>query len=239
MSGPSRRLARWRLRLSEFDLAIQYRKGIKNCQSGALARLRMSAEARNSTVNFGVFWFDELDDCAFTDFKIDAYNILLVTQAITAGEATYASIDMATLEQEQIHVPLCRKSWKRINEGLHISFKLSGNRLLQYVVRLSPNVVIPKSLHQLIVHKAHHTQSAGLPGARKTCYCVCRPFCLSSVSVDEYNVVKNCAPCARERIKFYKHATELRLFLATDPLAYVSTDIPGRRIESNKDKRFY
>lgn len=64
-------------------------------------------------------------------------------------------------------------------------------------------------------------------------YCLRQHFYRPSMSVDAYNVVKNCTFCARERINIRQHATELSLFPAIEPLAYISIDILGTPGESN------
>ena len=44
ISDPSGRLIRWRLRLSEFDFEIKYKKGKANSQADALSRLLTEGE---------------------------------------------------------------------------------------------------------------------------------------------------------------------------------------------------
>ena len=44
VTDPSGRLMRWRLRLSEFDFQVEYKKGKANTQADALSRLRTNGE---------------------------------------------------------------------------------------------------------------------------------------------------------------------------------------------------
>ena len=44
IAEPSGRLMRWRLRLSEFDFTIQYKRGVQNTQADALSRLATLGE---------------------------------------------------------------------------------------------------------------------------------------------------------------------------------------------------
>lgn len=80
---------------------------------------------------------------------------------------------------------------------------------------------------------AHHIQVAGQAKGQEMFYYLRQNFCRPSMSVDTYNVVENCASCACERIKTRKHATELKLLPATEPLMYVSINILGPLMESN------
>lgn len=84
---------------------------------------------------------DVLNSCNSIHSKFNANKTLLVTQAITDGEATFAPIDMAALVQEQRQNPFCKQTRKRIYEGRTIPFKISENVLLQCFVQSNPAVV--------------------------------------------------------------------------------------------------
>lgn len=60
-------------------------------------------------------------------------------------------------------------------------------------------------------------------------------FYWPSIRADADNVAEKCTLCAWKRLKLRTHATDLRLFPATKPLAYVSINILGPLLESCKD----
>ena len=65
ISEPSGRLMRWRLRLSEFDFDVRYKKGTLNTQADALSRLGTSGEAEPAdTLDIPCFLVEDLPDAA-------------------------------------------------------------------------------------------------------------------------------------------------------------------------------
>lgn len=66
-------------------------------------------------------------------------------------------------------------------------------------------------------------------------YYLCQQFYGPFVSVEAYTEAKDYTSCARKCIKLQKHATDHRLFSATEPLAYVSRDILGPLLKSSWD----
>ena len=59
-----------------------------------------------------------------------------------------------------------------------------------------------------------------------------------ALAVDCYATVRNCAQCAKNRIKLRKNVEPLQLFPATEPLASVSIDILGEFITTPRRNKY-
>ena len=58
------------------------------------------------------------------------------------------------------------------------------------------------------------------------------------MAADTAATVRNCAPCARNRVKLRKHTNHLKLFPAEEPLQAISMDIIGPLPRTERGKRF-
>ena len=54
------------------------------------------------------------------------------------------------------------------------------------------------------------------------------------MALDFYAVARNCANCARERVKLRKNAKEMKLFTPNAPLEFVAIDILGELITTSR-----
>ena len=66
-------------------------------------------------------------------------------------------------------------------------------------------VVIPQSLRDRVLGLSHYAKLAGHPGGRKLYRTLRRHFYWPKTALDCYAVAKNCAACARERVKLRKN----------------------------------
>lgn len=155
----------------------------------------------------------------------------LVSQVDGSGGVSHSPILLTALVREKLHDPSCRQIPKRLNTGYVMPFQLKEDGILQRTVHSNPVIFIPKSLQQRVIYIAHSTQIAGHPGEEKRFYYLRQHFYWPSMCFDTYSVAKNCPSCARESIKLRKYAPGLRLFPATDPLAYVRINILGPLLE--------
>ena len=58
------------------------------------------------------------------------------------------------------------------------------------------------------------------------------------MALDCYAVAKNCAACARERVKLRKNTKEMKLFTPKAPLEFVAIDILGELITTKRGHRY-
>ncbi|CDF40830.1 unnamed protein product [Chondrus crispus] len=178
VTDPSGRLIRWRLRLSEFDFEIKYKKGKANSQADALSRLR------------------------------------------TAGETE--------LICEQAVDPFCNRIKEEMDTGKVRKFSMETEELEGTLCRTAADfvqVVIPQSLRDRVLGLRHYAKLAGHPGGRKLYKTLRRYFYWPAMALDCYAVAKNCAACARERVKLRRNTKEMKLFTPKAPLEFVAIDI--------------
>lgn len=71
VSEPSELLIRCRLRLSEIDIDILYKTGIKNCQAEALSRLRANAEEKALTAKLNILTFEPPNVVSWMSFIVN------------------------------------------------------------------------------------------------------------------------------------------------------------------------
>ncbi|CDF36419.1 unnamed protein product [Chondrus crispus] len=196
VTDPSGRLIRWRLRLSEFDFEIKYKKGKANNQADALSRLRTAGET-----------VDEIDD------EIPCFMAEPAEDTVEDEESFDAIDDILALEE-----------WT------------APDRLDQFQAFVQ--VVIPQSLTDRVLGVSHYAKLAGHSGGRKLYKTLRRYFYWPTLALDCYAVAKNCAACARERVKLRKNTKELKLFTPKAPLEFVAIDILGELITTKRGNRY-
>jgi transposase InsO family protein len=256
IAEPSGRLARWRLRLSEFDFDIQYKKGRVNTQADALSRLRTDAETAFDPEADAVPVYlaeairaVEEDETTGNDTRPSAeveflseewaeHDAMLVNENASAKPVQVTPITWHELLTEQLSDDFCSRIRSRVNAGERIPFNEDGRGYLVRTVCNPPQLVLPQSLRARLLHAAHHGRLAGHPGGRKLYYVLRRHFYWPSMALDAYNVVKNCVTCARNRIKLRRHASPLKLFPARAPLEYVAIDILGELVKTPRGNRY-
>ncbi|CDF38384.1 unnamed protein product [Chondrus crispus] len=183
VKDPSGRLIPWRLRLSEFDFEIKYKRGKANSQADALSRLRTAGE----TVH-------EIDD-EIPCFMSERPTVQWRTRKILTRT-------------------LCRTAAEFVQ------------------------VVIPQSLRDGVLGLSHYAKLAGHPGGRELYKTLRRYFYWPTMALDCYAVAKNCAACARERVKLRRNTKEMKLFTPKAPLEFVAIDILGELITTKRGNRY-
>ena len=232
----SGRLARWRLRLSEFDFSVEYKTGKKNTLADALSRLPTAGETNVAPdldvpvctlcVNHCTHEPGDGDDLLDDEHDLDHYAASHVS---TVEPAALSAITHDELVAEQATDAYCRFLRRKIHNGVKIPFEIGDNCLL---VRISHRdharqTVIPIPLRERILH-IHHYSKPGAHAGGIRMYNTLRQYAYwPSMAVDVYNVVRNCVQCAQQRIKLRKHSGFMKLFPAKRPGEHVAIDILG------------
>ena len=99
-------------------------------------------------------------------------------------------------------------------------------------------VVLPESLRPRLLQLAHYAIVAGNPGLNGMYYHIRRHYYWPHLAADVAATVRNCASCAKNRVKLRRRTTLLKLFPATRPLESVSIDILGPLPKSKRGKLF-
>ena len=98
-------------------------------------------------------------------------------------------------------------------------------------------IVLPKVLRPRVLRLCHYSLLAGHPGLNRMYYHIRRIYYWPNMAADIAATVRNCAPCARNRVKFRKHTNHLKLFPAEEPLHAISMDILGPLPRTERGKR--
>ena len=242
---------RWRLRLSEFDFEIQYKKGLKNTQADALSRLKTFSETISPiddeipcfTTDPCVSLAEPADDEEpSTSDILDEYEfsdkLLLASEGIAEPALTPITHSEILLEQQRD--ALCTEIRSKMEQGdvNQRSFMVDDEGILLRTASGGHQIVVPTSLQPRVLRIAHYSKISGHPGGRRLYQYLRRNFYWPSMAVDCYAVSKNCVQCARNRVRLRQHQKELRLFPASSPLEFVAIDLLGELIKTPRGNRF-
>ena len=87
--------------------------------------------------------------------------------------------------------------------------------------------VLPSSLRHRLLRLAHHTPIAGHPGQTRLHRRLRRSYYWPHMAADISATVRKCTPCAKNRLRRLRKASEMKLFPATAPLDLVAIDFLG------------
>ena len=250
ITEPSGRLMRWRLRLSEFDFLVKYKKGLLNTQADALSRMpttggttvEIDDDIPCYTVEQGgtspVPTDDSVDEQEFLETEYAEGDAILVLHGPNPDDELLNPVTREEIVREQAEDPYCKDIRSTINQGHILPFEDDDTGVLIRTVTRNPQVVIPQKLKARLLHFTHHALLSGAPGGRKLYYTLRRDYYWPSMAVDAYDTVRNCTDCARNRIKLRRNSSKLKLFPAKAPLESVAMDILGQLIRTARGNRF-
>ena len=174
------RLARWRLRLSEFDFDIQYRPGIKNVVPGALSRIETTGEDRTSLEeDIPTFLLQEGERQNTLATEEEGWHSLMDMYPEPLDHAVPCLIAVQDIVPENIsenewimaqsHDFLWQTLLHKSGSDADSPYSLTEQGIL---VRQSPStgerqVVVPESLRPRLLHSYHYSAVAGHPGIRR------------------------------------------------------------------------
>ena len=94
--------------------------------------------------------------------------------------------------------------------------------------------VLPSSLRRQLLRLAHHTPIAGHPGQTRLHRRLQRSYYWPHMAADVSATVREWTPCAENRLRLLRNASEMKLFPATTPLDSVAIDILGPLPKSSR-----
>ena len=234
LADSSGRLARWRLRLAEYDYEVQYRPGVKHQLADGVSRLRTdggdTAPVDDEVPCFAV-QYDEgseaLLDKVHWDLPQDRPDGCHAL-AITPEERDAASISVEEFLRAQAEDAFCRFAAETVGTP---NSKFDIDRY-GFLVRKSPldgtlQRVVPTRLRPRVLYLAHHPRLAGHPGATRMYYTLRREYYWPHMASDAFSTVRNCTSCAATRGTLVKNQKDLKLFPAAGPLEFVAMDLLG------------
>ena len=153
----------------------------------------------------------------------------------------FQAVAREELIREKAVDPFCSRIKEEMDAGKARTFTTEAEELEGTLCRTAAEfvqVVIPQSLRDRILGLSHYPKLAGHPGGRKLYKTLRRYFYWPTMALDCYAVAKNCAACARERVKLRKNTKEMKLFTPKAPLEFVAIDILGELITTKRGNRY-
>ena len=98
--------------------------------------------------------------------------------------------------------------------------------------------VLPSSLRHRLLRLAHHSPLAGHPGQTRLHRRLRRSYYWPHMAAHVGAAVRECAPCAKNRLRLLRKASQMKLFPATAPLESVAIDILGSLPKSSRGYLF-
>jgi len=225
LKDPSGRLARWRLRLAEFDFTIQYRPGVKNSIADGCSRVRSSGS--------DTLPCDDSIPCYIADESDDEYDgtppeldCLPPAQPQASSPVTLEELHKAQQEDAD-----CRE-WLEFSKQKDSPFFTVMHNRLQILYRRAAldgqrQICVPTSLRPRVLYLTHYPPTAGHPGGRKMYQTLRRTYYWPSMALESYSYLRSCYKCTQEQLASKHARSPMKLFPASGPLEYVAIDILG------------
>jgi len=207
MDGAHGRLARWGLRLTEFDYVVQTLPGAAHHAADTISRIATPA----------------VDDAAIPDAVpcLSLPNSSAAWQLLpqTTG-GLLSPLTLAELLESQAEDGRCKAVPPAMDISDKSRFRADPNGLS---VRMAPldgatKVYLPTHMRYGVMMREHYPPQAGHSGANKMYTSMRRWFYYESIVVDVYAFVANCTQCERNRVGKQRKTNFLKTFPPTEPL---------------------
>jgi len=210
------RLARWLLRLSEFDYLVETRAGAAHLAADTMSRLATPAVDTRP--------FPEEIPCPTL-----ANSFRVWTMPSNNDRPDYPPVTADRLVKAQAQEDRCHELRQEMDRNAHSRYSENAQGLLVRRASLdrATQVYVPKSLRMKLLTLEHAPAHAGHPGANKMYVSMRRFFYWKSMVADVYDYVANCGSCAKGRVGGRRRTNPLRLFPPTELLSAVCLDLLG------------
>lgn len=219
---------RWRIRLSEFDFEVQYKKGLLNTHTDSFYRFPTSLEAEPvHGMDITYFVLEKEKDNTNLDPEDDIFDAILVASSAKATPGTFVPVTAEDILREQKSDPLCTRLFARLNGGAQLPFATNDQGYLFRTVKERPQIVVAHFLQSRVLNLSRHAKLSAHLGARRLYYTLRKHLYWPAMTVNAYATVSGCSDCARNIVKLRKYSKNLVLFPAQGPLEFVTIDILG------------
>ena len=215
---PPATLARWILRLSEFDFAIKHRAGTKHTNADALSRPPFATHAAKSYVNF----LEHVELEGFTNQQL---------RKLQRDDSALRPF-FAYLENKELPSELPKRSYVLLlKELLFIDNGLLWHRYPGPITPVPTDVihqiVIPRSLRTSILKACHDENFSGHLGFNKTYDKIKRRFWWPNLYTEVRQYVLGCVPCQKRKHLRINMDGPLQPQLISRPWERMSMDLLG------------
>ena len=225
------RLARWRLRLSEFDFDVEHRAGIKHQAADALSRMTTTG-LDTTPLGDDIPCFTADTDfqnptppCRGTTFRLPGIPEVL---AVPEEGSALIPVTVSEILTGQAQDPYCRAMTSEVGKvGSHFEVNRVGLLCRKAPVDGSLQVVIPQSLRARVLYLSHYPRLQGHPGSTRMYETMRRDYYWPHMASDIHQTVTDCRSCAQVRGTVRRHQKKLTLFPAAGPLEFVAMDLFG------------
>lgn len=217
MDGAHGRLARWRLRLAEFQYTVESRPGQHHHAADFMSRLDTTGYDRGPIP-------DEIPSLLTLANFVTGW-----TRPNFKTGTRYPPLTVDRILKAQGQDQRCQELRKEMDQNVNSRYGETPEGLL---VRLAPldravQIVVPKALQQEVLSLEHEPGHAGHPGMNKMYTSMRRVFYWESMVADVHAFVSNCSSCSKSRVQGRRRTNPLKLFPATEPFKDVCLDLLG------------
>lgn len=223
---------RWRVRLSEFDFDVLYKKGALNTQADGLLCLGMTTEAvYTAELHITCFMVAVLDDGAeiLTD---DLCDDIFVAKPSEPPAGSFVPITHEDMIREQQSGSFCTQIRSQLKGGHQTPFLVYDQEYLVRLIECQTQIVVPHALQQRILHLSHFSEVGAHPGERKLYLTLRRDFYWPTTAFDCYAVRCSCMDSIKNDVKLRKHSKKVPLILTWARLEFIAVDILKERIRT-------
>ncbi|CAN8067637.1 unnamed protein product [Agarophyton chilense] len=229
LADASGRLARWRLRLMEYDFDMTDGEDTTPLDEEVPCLLLADRAEENDDLVADITVDGEVKTDAVLDWH-DGQNPIGCPEvmAIVEEETNVRPVTLEELIQEQAEDEYCKSVRKDVGNGITL-FDINRYGVL---IRHSPldgalQKVVPRSLVPCVLYLSHYPRLEGHPGGTRMYNTLRRDFYWPQMANDVYQTARDCRSCAAMRRTQNRSQKRLKLFPAAKPLEFVAMDIVG------------
>lgn len=239
MADATGKLARWRLRLLEYDYEIQHRPGVKHQAADALSRVRTDGgDETELDDEVPTFECKEDEDTDGTICEIGRTNDSTSTTQDEVEELTRPISDEEFIRGQSTD-DFCQEVARTVGlPGSKFDVDNAGCLIRRSDLDGSLQKVVPKKIQSRILYQMHYPTSAGHPGSTRTYNTMRREYYWRNMMADIQETVRRCVSCAKTRGTTRHHQKKMKLFPSAGPLEFVAIDILGPLPVSTSGNRF-
>lgn len=240
--NPEGQIARWIERLQNYDLEIEYRKGVQHGNADALSRRPCALECRHCSKverNEGVFDIrlvslqpdDGWEPSAIRKSQLDDVDLVKLVKAKEKEE-------MPTKEEMSMESPMAKAYWVQWNslelmDGiLHRVWESEDGKHVRKLI------VVPKSKIAAILEEFHNGPSGGHLGITKTLEKIKQRFYWVNCRQSVAEWIHNCDQCMAAKGPKTRSKGRLQQYNTGAPFERVAMDVAGPFPTSNAGNRY-